>query len=146
MVSLLKEPESTPAGKTVKLTFNDITEFVQENGSAYQTNYNIDKEDDPTHNIGRGYDSTVWRKVINSKGEQDYVMLAELNSVVPTFGLTVDAPTGEPIAPHFGKDLSNVYYPLHIQGNWGFRIAEAHPDKLKTVDVDRNDPSDTPAQ
>ena len=42
-------------------------------------------------------------------------MVAELNSVVPTFDITVDAPTVTPIAPHWDSDTSNVYYKLHLQ-------------------------------
>jgi hypothetical protein len=40
-------------------------------------------------------------------------MIAELNSVVPTFDITADAPTMTPITPHFDADSTNVYYKLH---------------------------------
>jgi hypothetical protein len=56
-------------------------------------------------------------------------MIAELNSVVPTFDLAVDAPTMTPIAPHFDTDSTNVYYKLHVQPQWGFRVAEANPNE-----------------
>lgn len=75
----------------------------------------------------RGYDSTVWQKIYVDESEE-YVMIAELNSVVPTFDLTVDAPQlldgkNEKIeAPHFDADSTNVYYKLHVQPNWGFRV------------------------
>lgn len=88
----------------------------------YSANYQIDKAEH--QNLGRGYDSTVWRKVVVD-GEAKYVLLAELNSVVPTFDVAADHPTSEPVAPHFGADKSNVYYPLHTQSTWGFRIAKA---------------------
>jgi hypothetical protein len=108
----------------VPYKFTDVTELINTGESnAYNTNYNIDRLAYGTNAIGRGYDSTVWRKVIDTQGHHKYVMLAELNSVVPTFDLRADAPTNVPIAPHFGADLSNVYYPLHIQSGWGFRIA-----------------------
>lgn len=42
-------------------------------------------------------------------------MIAELNSVVPTFDLTIDPNTIPPIAPHFDTDNTNLYYNLHIQ-------------------------------
>jgi hypothetical protein len=42
-------------------------------------------------------------------------MVAELNSVVPTFDISVDAPTAVPLKPHFDTDTSNVYYKLHVQ-------------------------------
>ena len=55
-------------------------------------------------------------------------MVAELNSVVPSFGITADAPTITPLRPHWGKDSTNVYYDLHWQVPWGLRIKGAHPD------------------
>jgi hypothetical protein len=63
-------------------------------------------------------------------------MLAELNSVVPTFDIAIDAPTSEPVAPHFGQDASNIYYPLHVQSQWGFRIAKADNETQSDFDVD----------
>jgi hypothetical protein len=75
----------------------------------YTKNYNIDTS---MYGAGRGYDSTVWQKVY-SQGEEKYVMIAELNSVVPTFDITADAPTMTPITPHFDADSTNVYYKLH---------------------------------
>lgn len=74
--------------------------------------------------IGRGWDSTVWQKTYVDETEQ-YAMIAELNSVVPTFNITTDAPTLAPIAPHFDADRTNVYYRLHLQPSWGLRVAKA---------------------
>ena len=120
-------------------TFKDVTSFIDGENEAqnYEINYNIDKNIyNASGTFGRGYDSTVWRKVISNDGTAKYVMLAELNSVVPTFDIAVDAPTSEPIAPHFGQDASNVYYPLHVQSQWGFRIAKAENDAQSDFDVD----------
>lgn len=72
----------------------------------------------------RGYDSTVWQKVVQN-GVDKYVMVAELNSVVPTFDIAFDAPTAIPMIPHFDKDSTNVYYKLHTQPQWGFRTKAA---------------------
>ena len=47
-------------------------------------------------------------------------MIAELNSVVPTFGISADAPSMVPITPHFDKRSTNTYYNLHWQPNLGF--------------------------
>lgn len=102
----------------------DIAQFklVSASESNYTKNYNIDTS---TYGEGRGYDSTVWQKVY-SQGTEKYVMIAELNSVVPTFDLSADAPTMNPITPHFDADSTNVYYKLHWQPQWGFRVAEAN--------------------
>jgi hypothetical protein len=54
-------------------------------------------------------------------------MVAELNTVVPTFDVTADAPSVVPIMPHFDTDSTNVYYKLHWQPQWGFRIKAARP-------------------
>ena len=101
----------------------DIAEFklISASESNYTKNYNIDTA---IYGEGRGYDSTVWQKVY-TQGTEKYVMIAELNSVVPTFDLSADAPTMEPITPHFDADSTNVYYKLHWQPAWGFRIAKA---------------------
>lgn len=89
--------------------------------STYLMNFAIDMAN---YNSSRGYDSTVWQKVF-SNGHEKYVMVAELNSVVPVFDIGVDAPTLSPITPHFDDDSTNVYYKLHWQPQWGFRVKAA---------------------
>ena len=89
----------------------------------YINNYNIDRE---VYGGGRGYDSTVWQKVY-ADGKETYVMIAELNSVVPTFNVSADAPTMSPIAPHFDADSTNIYYRVHWQPAWGLRVKAAAP-------------------
>lgn len=90
---------------------------------SYSENYNIDQDYCETH-IGRGYDCTVWQKIY-SNGKLSYAMLAELNSVVPTFAISADAPTETLIAPHFDDRSTNVFYNLHTQPSWGMRIKKA---------------------
>ena len=97
--------------------------------SAYRNyifNYNVDRSQ---YGVARGYDSTVWQKVYENAGAK-YVMVAELNSVVPTFDVAADAPTTTPILPHFDTDSTNVYYKLHWQPQWGFRIKGSDPDQM----------------
>lgn len=91
----------------------------------YIRNYNIDRI---KYGVSRGYDSTVWQKVYENSSAK-YVMVAELNSVVPTFDLAADSPTMTPILPHFDVDSTNVYYKLHMQPQWGFRIKGSDPDQ-----------------
>ena len=124
---------STISGHTNDYMFKDVTSFIDGDDEVqnYEINYNVDKQ--VYKNLGRGYDSTVWRKIVAENGDAKYVMLAELNSVVPTFDIAVDAPTNEPTAPHFGADKSNVYYPLHVQANWGFRIGKAEEGQSDAV-------------
>lgn len=108
-----------------KNSWNDYAVFEQIatpiDSNIYFENYVIDKRAYP--DMGRGYDSTVWQKVY-ADNQEKYVMLAELNSVVPTFDVTVDAPTINPIKPHFDADTTDIYYKLHVQPTWGFRIAD----------------------
>ena len=61
----------------------------------------------------------------DSQGKLSYAMLAELNSVVPTFTISADAPTETLIAPHFDDRSTNVLYNLHTQPSWGMRIKKA---------------------
>lgn len=86
--------------------------------SNYHKNYIIDAS---VHGKGRGYDSTVWQKTYVGSSEK-YVMVAELNTIVPTFDLQADAPTQVPLTPHFDTDSNNVYYKLHWQPQWGLRV------------------------
>ena len=101
--------------------FKEITSSAEEN---YVINYNIDLSE---YKSSRGYDSTVWQKVYTEQSErtEKYVMIAELNTVVPTFDVVPDAPTMSPIVPHFDTQSTDVYYKLHWQAPWGFRIAKA---------------------
>jgi hypothetical protein len=76
----------------------------------YLINFNVDLENYPT---SRGYDSTVWQKTY-ADGKPKYVMIAELNSVVPILDIAADAPTLAPVMPHFDVDSTNIYYKLHV--------------------------------
>ena len=87
----------------------------------YTTNYQIDIDE---YGEGRGWDSTVWQKVY-TQGAAKYVMIAELNAVIPTFDIVPDAPSLAPIAPHFDQRSNNVYYKLHYQPQWGMRVKSA---------------------
>jgi hypothetical protein len=65
-------------------------------------------------------------------------MIAELNSVVPTFDVSADAPTMDPLIPHFDTQSTDIYYKLHWQPSWGFRVAEGETDNRKTESEDAN--------
>lgn len=97
----------------------------------YIRNFSIDEQHyNPTEEKSdkwKGFDSTVWVKTtvtIDGKLYTKYVWIADLNSVVPTFDVAADAPTMEPLIPHFDADSTNVYYKLHLQSPYGFRIKE----------------------
>lgn len=108
-------------GSREPATFEEI---VNGNGVPnYTINYNIDTN---TYGSGRGYDSTVWQKTYID-GIEKYIMIAELNTVVPTFDVAADAPTQRPLVPHFDTQSTDVYYKLHWQPTWGFRIKEESP-------------------
>ena len=108
---------------------NMSSEISEEN---YVGNFNIDRIE---YNTNRGYDSTVWMKQYDSNGIPRYVNIAELNSVVPTFDVSVDAPTEIPNSPHFDEDSTNIYYNLHVQPQWGFRVKSAENSSLSDVEV-----------
>ncbi len=120
ITSDLEEGSSDPA------TFVAITTV---NNYGYTANYNIDLGIYAKDNNSRGYDSTVWQKVYTD-GIEKYVMIAELNTVVPTFEVSSDAPTMSPIVPHFDTRSTDVYYKLHWQAPWGFRIAQADSEDV----------------
>ena len=62
-------------------------------------------------------------------------MIAELNTVVPTFDVTPDAPAMNPVVPHFDTQSTDVYYKLHWQAPWGFRV--------KATDASKSDETTT---
>ena len=113
-------------------SFTDSNRYEIEESAAntnYITNFNYDKE---AYGPSRGYDSTVWQKTYNN-GEYKYVMVAELNSVVPSFTVSQDAPTLSPITPHFDENSTNVLYNLHLQPQWGFRLKKATPPSVREI-------------
>lgn len=101
--------------------FELISDTNNEPVPNYTFNYNVDIKN---YGKGRGYDSTVWQKTYMD-GIEKYIMIAELNTVVPTFDVSADAPTQRPLVPHFDTQSTDVYYKLHWQPTWGFRIKEA---------------------
>lgn len=124
-----KVNEDAPSGEL--LTSKYYKQITSNDQPNYTQNYTIDTE---RYGAGRGYDSTVWQKAYIDNTEK-YIMIAELNSVVPTFDVSADAPTVEPITPHFDTQSTDLYYKLHWQPTWGMRIAKAGTvDKDKTID------------
>lgn len=100
-----------------------LVKKLTEESSIYARNAAIDKS---VYDTVRGFDSTVWQKVYTGNPPQGkYVMIAELNSIVPTFDVTPEAPTMSPIAPHFDTGSTNFYYNLHWQPGWGMRVKSA---------------------
>lgn len=114
--------------------FDLLSESSIDSQNNYAKNYNIDiqyAKEKGFELVGHGWDSTVWQKtIVNSQDK--YVMVAELNTVVPTFDLSADAPTQTPIAPHFDSNSTDVYYKLHWQPNWGIRTQLAEKDEINS--------------
>jgi len=59
-----------------------------------------------------------------STGEYKYVLVAELNTVVPNFHLVLDPPTANPVGPFFDGQTTNLDYYMHVQMPYGWRINE----------------------
>lgn len=98
--------------------------------SPYQERFSTDVKA-----YGRGYDSTVWvKRYDTATNAYKYVMIAELNAVVPTFHMVVDAPNGSPVPPYFDRDTTNIDYYLHMQGDFGSRVKKAQ-DGIKSDEV-----------
>lgn len=111
--------------------FTEITKVNSTN--TYIANFAIDeKQYAKSGDKFTGFDSTVWVKTSDNTGTSvttKYVNIASLNSVVPTFDVVADAPTMTPITPHFDSDSTNVYYKLHMQSPYGFRVAKGEDGK-----------------
>lgn len=102
--------------------------------SAYVRNYALDTS---IYGKGRGWDSTVWQKVYKDNKEQ-YIMIAELNSTMPALGISTDAPSIVPTAPHFDTDSTNKFYQLHWQPSWGLRVKGAEQFTGPVLDENGN--------
>lgn len=116
----------TPMTPNVELLYQDIadnTKFYIYDETAkiwieipadtsYSSNYNID-----VTKYKRGYDSTAWMKYYNAENETyQYILIAELNTVTPTFVITVDNPDEDYKTPYFDSDSNNLIYYLHMPG------------------------------
>lgn len=100
--------------------------------SGYFHNYYIDKKyyydtDDTWGTLHRGYDNTVWQKVVTAQQER-YVLIAHLNALAPGLNIVAEPPTPEPVAPFLGADSTDLLYQLHIQSPWGLDIKTFDPD------------------
>ena len=97
--------------------FQLITQFGD--NTPYQFRYETD-----LRNYGRGYDSTVWLKTFQSNtNSYKYVLIAEMNTVVPNFHLVAEAPASAPVPPYFDANLNNLDYYLHMQGQMTFKVS-----------------------
>ena len=96
----------------------------------YDTNWRIDYS-----KYKRGFDSTVWQKVYD-KGSQVYIMVAELNTVVPNFTISADAPTETALAPHIDDNSTNLNVNIHMPTQWGMRVAAAENNNLSDEKVE----------
>lgn len=88
--------------------------FPDEN--RYDSNYRVD-----FNKYKKTYDSTIWQKIYNSESQSEkYVMIAELNSVVPIIELRTIAPedNADGDYPRFTSDSSNLKYNLEIPNTW----------------------------
>lgn len=89
--------------------------------TSYAGNFGID-----VTAYGRGYDSTAWvKRYDTATGIYKYVMIAELNAVVPTFHMVMNPPNAIPVTPYFDRDTTNMDYYLHMQSDFGNRIKAA---------------------
>jgi hypothetical protein len=88
----------------------DGSRYIPADGiSAYAASYNRD-----VVVYGRGYDSTAWMKTYDAtKRKYRYVLIAELNTVVPNFHLLVDPPSNIPAGIYFDRDTTGVDYYMH---------------------------------
>ena len=100
--------------------WNGSKHVLCDSNTAYQARFSKDVK-----NYGRGYDSTAWVKRYDTVTDSyKYVMIAELNAVIPTLHMVVDSPTAVPTTPYFDRDTTNIDYYLHMQSDYGMQIKE----------------------
>ena len=94
--------------------WNGSKHVLCDSNTAYQARFSKDVK-----NYGRGYDSTAWVKRYDTVTDSyKYVMIAELNAVIPTLHMVVDSPTAVPTTPYFDRDTTNIDYYLHMQSDY----------------------------
>ena len=143
-VSELKYRTSVEQAPTRYALFTRVVEGIS-TYSTYAKNYNADVAYAKKYGIeitGHGWDSTVWQKTLVN-GIDKYVMVAELNTVVPTFDITADAPTQMPLKPHFDSASTDVYYKLHWQPQWGMRMQLADATHSTAEPINKSDSTTT---
>ena len=110
------ETYSSGSGEDVKVGWRQISL----NDDVFTRNFNIDK----VYGTNRSYDSTVWQKVYEGNTER-YIMIADLNTLAPTFTFTADAPAVTPVPIHYDALNTNASYNVHMQTPWGLRVRGA---------------------
>lgn len=121
--TLIKEEGKEDKVELIKYASIETKTKIEEM-SFYDLNYELDKAITGKA-FNKPFDSTVYVKT-KKDGEIQYLAIAELNSVVPSFNLTVKPPqkNGQPGQPYFDKDSTNVLYNLHMYTQPGIRIKE----------------------
>lgn len=98
---------------------NFIYELITNPSEMYYiTNYNADIEV-----YGGTYDCTVWMKHIDvNSNAYRYILIAKLNTKIPTFHLIIDPPSGSPYGPYFDRNTTDLDYHMHFMGPFGVRM------------------------
>ena len=85
------------------------------------------------------YDRTVWMKIYIDNQEQ-YIMVAQLDSKAPRFEMIPDAPGGDHRAPYFDLYQSNdFYYQYHIPKEWNLVLNEYNPNPEEGTELTKED-------
>ena len=125
----------------------DYMDAYKEYTTPYLEHYNVDYAhfyalDRTWGTLHRGYDATVWQKVI-SEGVERYILIAHLNSLFPGLEIVQEPPTVEPISPFMGAESTDMIARLHIQTPWGFEVKSYDTSGMTPEEVERaNFPSD----
>lgn len=94
------------------------TPYLEHYNVDYAHFYTLDKTWGTLH---RGYDATVWQKVIG-EGIERYILIAHLNSLFPGIEIVQEPPTHEPLSPFIGAESTDMIARLHMQNPWGFEV------------------------
>ena len=115
--------ETKPTVENPYNTFTLVSDSSVSNEAKSLQNYLTNAKVDYNEYKGT-FDSTVWEKIYIGENEQ-YIRIANLNSRFPSLTVSADAPSESPIPPHFDPAGLGETYNLHIQTQWGLRVAAA---------------------
>lgn len=145
-VGCIQSNPSVAKFQPINLSLNESDSYISQS-TPYLHHYNIDyrfyrAKDDTWGTLHRGYDSTVWQKVVG-EGESRYVLIAHLNSIAPGLEIVAEPPTEDmSITPFIGADSTDMLYRLHMPNPWGLSAAQEswttmqdpdNPEKIVTV-------------
>lgn len=117
--------------------WEEIQGVIDNSQNNYLSNYAIDQEYYGQSFDKRGYDGTIWTKVV-SEGQGHFVQVARMSGDMPRFEMVSDPPSISPTSAYIGTEGAPDLYVIHTPTHWGFQIKAADENDEARSDVSVN--------